>query len=103
MVTWELPSAGVVTRALAFFGAGAIGGIQFTNSTANTIFGLRGPSTGGGGSGAALGGAIGVDFAGSKSSNSVTTTVGVGIGGKGGAYTISGTAVPTALSTNCSD
>lgn len=84
------------------FGAGAIAGIQFTNSTANTIFGMRGLSHGGGGSGA-FGGALGVDFAGSHSSNSVTATVGVGIGGKGGAYTVIGTAVPKALSTNCAD
>jgi RHS repeat-associated protein len=82
-------------------GAGALGGIQYTRSTGRTIFDLRGSATSGGVSGAISGVGAGLDVAGSKSADSVTLTTGLGIGGKGAAFTRTGTAVPGWLSIDC--
>jgi RHS repeat-associated protein len=83
------------------FGIGGVGGVQFTSSTANTIYDLGGLAHGGGASGAISGVGIGADVSRSTSAASLTLTVGVGVGGKGAAYSITGTAVPKVLSTSC--
>jgi hypothetical protein len=83
------------------FGIGAVGGLQFSRSSGATIFDLKGQSIGGGVSGGFGVAGIGVDVAHSGSADTLTVTVGPGIGGKGAAYAITGTAVPKLLSTNC--
>ena len=80
-------------------GAGAIGGIQFANSNAQTIFDNKGFSWSGGGSAGWFGG-IGVD--GSRgSTTTVTATVGPSIGTKGAGFATNYTFVPKWLSINC--
>ena len=82
------------------FGAGAIGGVQGSISTAKTIYDLRGGSYDVGASGGA-GPAYGVDVSGGDGGFTGTVTVGAGVGGKGSALTGVYTFVPSALSTNC--
>src|SRR6266851_2478156 len=82
-------------------GVGAIGGVQITNSNANSITGLTGQSFSGGLSLSVAGAAVGVDVSGSKSAQSVTATIGGGVGGKGTGLATTFTAIPSILSTNC--
>jgi len=85
----------------AVLGAGVLGGIQYTRSTGRTIFDLRGSATSAGVSGAISGVGVGIDGASSKTADSVTLTVGAGIGGKGAGFARTGTAVPGWLSIDC--
>jgi len=86
---------------LGVFGRGALAGIQYSISSASTIFDLGGRSIGGGVSGAIGRVGAGLDVAHSKSADTLTLTVGPGVGGKAAGYAITGTAVPSWLSTNC--
>ncbi|MGC1618492.1 MAG: RHS repeat-associated core domain-containing protein [Candidatus Acidiferrum sp.] len=77
-------------------GAGALGGGQVTTSSARTIHDLNGWSLSAGASGALLGVGLGLDAAHSKSADTLTLTVGGGVGGRGAAFAKIGTWVPKA-------
>ena len=82
-------------------GYGGVGGAQFMNSDAKSIYDLRGGAFNAGGS-ISIGG-VGVNVEGSRgdSAKSATATVGAGVGTKGAAYTLTYTFVPSKLSTSC--
>ncbi len=82
-------------------GVGGVGGVQFTNSDASSIFDLDGQSFGGGVSGGVAGVGAGVDVATSRTASTLTVTVGAGIGGRGTAVATTWTKVPQALSLSC--